>query len=335
MKRIFYVLVFLVLSQMTFAQDDVNSIYETARTFMRTGDFDNAIVVLNRAYDKDRTRIDIQRDLAMCHYLKRDYANALDVIKKTLDRDNVDVMSFQIAGNIYRAIEETKECEKVYKKGLKKFPNSGPLYNEYGELLTVAKGGSPITQWENGIKADPGYAANYYNAAMYYSKTSNKVWALVYGEIYANMESLSDRSIAVKQMLLQTYKEYLFAGVSVPKGDSKIPFTTNYLQAMGNQTSVANKGINVESLTMIRTRFLLDWFKNSAANYPFRLFDYQLQLLQNGMFEAYNQWLFGPADNLAAYDNWSHTHTEQFKEWTSFQRSRVFKMPVGQYYQAL
>ncbi|HSU26970.1 MAG TPA: hypothetical protein VLJ68_01205, partial [Chitinophagaceae bacterium] len=71
----------------------------------------------------------------------------------------------------------------------------------------------------------------------------------------------------------------------------------------------------------------------NAAKYPFRLFDFQRQLLQEGMFNAYNQWLFGTSENLAAYDNWTKTHTEEYSAFTAFQRTRIFKMPAGQYYQ--
>ncbi|HUR65443.1 MAG TPA: hypothetical protein VMZ03_03765, partial [Chitinophagaceae bacterium] len=82
-----------------------------------------------------------------------------------------------------------------------------------------------------------------------------------------------------------------------------------------------------------RTRFILDWFTNHATRYPHRLFDYHRQLLTEGMFEAYNQWLFGPVDNLAAYDNWTKTHTEEYNNFSTFQKSRVFRMPANQYYQ--
>ena len=51
------------------------------------------------------------------------------------------------------------------------------------------------------------------------------------------------------------------------------------------------------------------------------------------MFEAYNQWLFGPVENLMAYDDWTETHAEQYTAFNKFQKTRVFKMPGGQYYQ--
>jgi hypothetical protein len=136
--------------------------------------------------------------------------------------------------------------------------------------------------------------------------------------------------------LLQGYKEKLFAEADLMKGEekNKSEFAKSYLTSMSKLSTVASKGINTETLIMIRSRFILDWFANNASRYPFRLFDFQRQLLQEGMFEAYNHWLFEPVENLAAYENWTKTNTDAYTAFSTFQKSRIFKMPAGQYYQA-
>jgi tetratricopeptide (TPR) repeat protein len=336
MKKYFFLLITFSLTIISFGQsENPETLHETAKTFMRSGDFDNAIIVLTRALKLDSKNLELQKDLVMSYYLKRDYVKALDGVKELIERDDADVVTFQIAGNVYKALEQVKDCERVYKKGLKKFPNSGPLYSEYGELLWAAKDYSAIDQWEEGIKIDPGYSGNYYNAALYYFFAKDKVWSLIYAEIFVNMESLGERGAAMKQLLLQGYKEKLFADADMMKGEekNKSEFAKAFLQSISKQASLANKGITTETLTMIRTRFILDWYQNNAAKYPFRLFDFQHQLLQEGMFDAYNQWLFGTTENLAAYDNWTKTHAEEYSAFDAFQRSRIFKMPPGQYYQ--
>jgi hypothetical protein len=117
--------------------------------------------------------------------------------------------------------------------------------------------------------------------------------------------------------------------------NSKSPFAKAYLQTMGKQATMANRGITTETLTAIRTRFILDWYANNAVKFPFRLFDYHQQLIREGMFEAYNQWLFGTVENLSAYDNWTKTHADTYNSFTTFQKGRIFKIPSGQYYQQL
>jgi len=335
MKNLCFVLIAFLFSLSTFAQDDVKTMHENAKAFMRSGDFNNAITVLIRALQQDKNNLEMQKDLVMSYYMSRDYSKALEGAKALMDRDDADVVVYQLAGNVYKALQQAKDCERVYKKGLKKFPKSGPLYSEYGELLWAIKDYSAIDQWEKGIQVDPAFAGNYYNAALYYFYTKDKVWSLLYGEIFVNMESLTDRGAAIKQLLLKGYKEKLFAEADLMKGEekNKSDFAKAYLQVMGKQSSLANKGITIESLTMIRSRFILDWFATNGSKYPFKLFDFQRQLLQEGMFEAYNQWLFGPVEDLAAYDNWTKTHAEQYTAFNNFQKTRVFKTPAGQYYQ--
>lgn len=335
MKKIFLIPFTLLITLVGFAQpDDPKALHETARTFMRSGDFDNAIIVLTRALQQDPKNLEMQKDLVMTYYLKRDYTKALEGVKDLVDRDDADVVTYQIAGNVYKALEEVKECEKMYKKALKKFSRSGPLYSEYGELLWAAEDYSAIEQWEKGIEVDPAYSGNYYNAAMFYFYTKDKVWSLIYGEIFVNMESLGERGAAMKQLLLQGYKEKLFSEPDLLKGEenNKSEFAKTFLRTMAKQSSLANRGITTEVLTMIRTRFILEWYANHASKYPFRLFDFHRQLLQEGMFDAYNQWLFGTSENLAAYDNWTKTHAEEYNNFVAFQKTRVFKMPAGQHY---
>ena len=334
MKKVF--LSFLLLSVLftgikADAQEGENP-HETGRTFMRSGDFDNAILVLNKALQQDSKNKDIRKDLVMAYYYKRDYSKALDNIEPLLE-DDADVMTYQIGGNIYKALEQVKEADRMYKRALKKFPNSGPLYSEYGELLSARKDPEAILQWEKGIKVDPSFSGNYYNAALYYFYTKDKVWTLVYGEIFVNMESLTERAAAMKKLLLTAYKEKLFNDIGDAKDLNKSDFAKAFLQTMNKQSEIVNRGITTETLTMLRTRFILDWFATNGTKFPFRLFDYQRQLLQEGMFEAYNQWLFGTVENLAAYDNWTKTHTEAYASFSNFQKGRVFKVPSGQYYQ--
>jgi tetratricopeptide (TPR) repeat protein len=330
MKKILLSLLSVSLSIIVLAQESPT---ETARTFMRNGDFDNAILVLNTALKQDPNNLDLKKDLVLAYTYKRDFSRALETVKPMLEGEDVDEQTYQVAGNVYRALALYKDGEKIFRKALKKFPNSGPLYSEYGEMLWDNKDYSAIEQWEKGIDVSPSYAGNYYNAASYYYFAKDKVWTLIYGEIFVNMESLTERSTEVKKMLLDTYKQKLFTDVD--KKDSKQgEFEKAVAVTYDKQSSLTAKGITIESLNMIRTRFILDWYANYASKFPFKLFDYQQQLIREGMFEAYDQWLFGPVDNLAAFDLWAKTNSESYAKFTTFQKGRIFKMPQGQHYQA-
>lgn len=309
-------------------------LHETARTFMRQGDYSNAILVLNRAIKLDSKSIEIAKDLGLNYYFAKDFAKALEIYKPLLDRPDADDQCFQIAGDIYLAMDDTKECEKIYRKGLKQFPKSGPLYNELGELLWAQKDYNAIKQWEKGIETDPGFSKNYYNACKYYYFTTDKTWSILYGEIFLNIEPYSISSPEIKNILLESYKK-LFAETDLTNeknNPAKNSFIQAFLQTMNKQSTLASTGINTETLTMIRTRFVLDWFNDFAAKYPFKLFELHRQLLQEGMFDAYNQWIFTAAQNLPAYQNWATINASQYNELSRFQKGRIFRIPIGQYY---
>lgn len=330
-NKAFYFAGLLLSIQFSQAQTAAE-LQQTGRTFMAQGDYTNAFLVLNKASVSDPKNIEITKDLALNYYLQRNYSKALEEIKPVLDREDADDASFQIAANIYKAMDEPKECEKVYKKGLKKFPASGALYNDLGELQWAQKNYEAIKQWEKGIELDPNFSKNYYNACKYYYFTTDKVWSIIYGEVFANMEPLSRTTPEIKSILLESYKK-LFAETDFNKENKgPVTFTTAFLQTMKKQSDIASGGINPETLTMIRTRFILDWFHNYAGKYPSRLFEHQRQLLQEGMFEAYNQWLFGTVQNLPAYQNWITTHSSDYNEFSRFQKGRIYKVPAGQYY---
>lgn len=299
---------------------------------MQQGDYANAVLVLNRATLLDPKDIDIAKDLAFNYYLQKDFDKGLAVIKPLLDREDADDQCYQIAGNIYKQQAQVKECDKLFRKGIKKFPESGAMYNELGELLWAQQDFTAIKQWEKGIEVDPGFPKNYYNAAKFYYLTPDKVWSILYGEIFINMEPMSSRTPEIKSILLDSYKKlFADAQLSLPEAD-KNKFTEAFIKTMNKQSIIAANGINAETLTMIRSRFILDWYSEYADKLPFKLFELQQQLLQNGMFDVYNQWLFGAVQNLAAYQNWTASHAAEYDEFNKFQRGRVFKFPSGQYY---
>jgi tetratricopeptide (TPR) repeat protein len=331
MKKLLLILTAFCCQTVLFAQD-VQQLHENARNFMHKGDYPNAILILNRALSLQPNNLEVAKDLGLNYYYSKDYKKAIEVLSQLFDRNDVDDQCFQIAGDAYWALEDAKEAENIYRKGIKKLPNSGPLYNELGKVLWTKNDFNAIKQWEKGIENDPGFAGNYYNASKYYYFTTDKVWSLIYGEIFINIDPKSAYGPEIKNILLEGYKK-LFADADLEKNNKdKNSFTTAFLKTMNKQSSLASTGINAESLTMIRTRFILDWDVNYAAKFPFKLFQLHKQYIQDGLFDAYNQWVFATAQNLPAYQSWTAAHSKEYSELTRFLEGRIFKVPAGQYY---
>src|SRR6478672_367791 len=122
-----FILVMLTSLSLYAQTPTAQELHATAKAFMKEGDYPNAILVLNRAIEMEPQNIPVSKDLALSYYYQKDNPKAINAIKPALDRDEADDQTFQIAGNIYRQMDDSKEAEKILKKGLKKFPDSGPL----------------------------------------------------------------------------------------------------------------------------------------------------------------------------------------------------------------
>lgn len=338
MKKIILTGFVLSIMATSFAQNDVTVEQQKARKFMRSGDLDNAVLVLSKAIEADNENVELLKDLSWAYYYKQQYPKALETIKIVLESPDCDAAAYQLAGNIYKAQQSYKEAEKNYKAGLKDFPNSGSLYNDYGELLDILKKPTDaIQQWQKGMQVAPSFGANYYNAAVYYYKQPNdKIWSIIYGEIYANMESRNPKANTIKQMILDAYKQKLFisSNLQADAEKQKNPFVRAVLETFSKQSNISAQGISPESLAMIRTRFVLDWSTSYAEKFPFKLFDYHQQLMKDGLFDSYNQWMFGPVNNQDSFKKWVATNKETYDKFTEFHNYRVFKMPAGQVYSA-
>jgi tetratricopeptide (TPR) repeat protein len=332
MKKWLFSLVLATISICAIAQS-ADEVIKNSREFSMKGDIENSILTLKNGLEKYPENAEIRQELAMAYYSTKRNSQAMQTLEPLLNGSNAEETVFQVAGLIYRSELKNKDAEKVYKAGLKLYPKSGLLHNEYGQLMESMEPGKGegMKLWEKGIEVDPGFAANYYQASRYYALANNTIWTILYGEIFVNLDSYSNRTIEIKNILFQFYKKLFAFGVGGL--NEKNGFEKAVAEMLVKQKNVASAGINPESLSAIRTRFILDWHHSpNAEKYPFRLFERHQQMLRDGMFDAYNQWLFGGAANIASFQNWTKSHAEEYQAFTKFQRQKLFVLNPGQYY---
>ena len=326
MKNVF-TLCFLFFIFFAVAQP-TSDLQKTAKNLMKEGDYENAALVLYKLLLNEPNNIAAKKDFAFAHYYKKDYTKSLEISKELLVDSTVDEQVYQLLGLNYKALLMYKDCNILYQNAVTKFPKNGLFYNELGELnLLEKKYIDAIKNWEKGIEVDPNFANNYYNAAMYYSKNNQQFWSIIYGEIFVNLESYTTRTAEIKTTLFDAYKKILYlgnAGETAKNGFEKTVLTT-----LAN----TSEAITVATLTAIRIKFILNWFYNNNQNkFSFRLFDQQKYLISEGMFDAYNQWLFGVTINPVQYKIWVDAHKEEANIFKLFQEGRIFKLIDGQYY---
>ncbi len=333
MKHFAFILLLVTSSTFAIAQANTDTLRMRAQKFIIQGDYDNALLVLNHASEMDAGNADILKDEAYVYYLQRNFAKAIEIGKTITNRPDADVQSYQTLGLAYKATADYVSCEKLYKKGLKQYTNSGVLYSEYGDLLSQqSKPDEAIKMWEKGIQVDPNNSSNYYYAARYYSQKNKPLWAVLYSETFVNIESLTKRSVEIKDILLSNYRKLFSVDILNTLSASANTFEKEIGTIYSGYSGMYTEDLTPEQLTAIRTRFILDWYKGGTPTYNYRLFEHQQLLLQQGMFDAYNQWLFGASSSTSAYQIWINNHSTEVKDWMTYLRSVVYKIPAGQYF---
>lgn len=326
-------------------EEKVAAYIEAAIKAMDKGEFDESLEYLEQAKELDPDNIDVLYEMAMANYIKREYKTAEKILKKLTKHDQVYDRVYQMLGNCYDMQGKRPKAIKTYDKGLKKFPNSGILNLERGNMELAAKEYSKaLNYYEQGIKGDPSFPSNYYWATKIYLASTEEVWGMVYGEIFLNLERTSKRTAEISQLLYDTYKsEINFKGDSsfsisfsksttinlsmddlldTTKLKKLMPFGMIYEMKLSTAI-VGQKEINLASLNTIRRNFIREYFGDDTyENYPNILFDYQKELVENGHFEAYNYWLLSKG-NIKEFNAWQANNKEK---WESF-----FKWYVGKH----
>lgn len=321
----------LLTGQTLLAQ--TTDLQKLARQQAQRSQFDSAYRTLSQALQQKPDDADLLKDQAYICILKRDFENGLRIGQTLIKQPNADEQSYQLMGMVYKNLAEYKEAEKMYKDALQKFPASGVLYSEYGDMLAQdGQQKQAISIWEKGIQQDVNSNSNYYYAAKYYAGNDNLLWSLLYGEIFVNIESYTTRTEEIKTLLYNGYKK-LFTGNTLAQLNSK---AKGFSKAF---TDVVVKNVRpfttdtIGTITNIRLAATADWVNNgNSKKFPFRLFDLHRQLIDNKSFAAYNQWLFGNAAGTDKYDQWKQANAAQMDQWEQILHNVVFKIPAGQYY---
>lgn len=320
---------------------EVEQMYKQAKEYLSKGGIKQSIVLLQQAIQLAPDVMILHRDLAYSLNLAGEHDEAYKTIEPIIENGQADEQSYYIASTALTGAGEKKKVKKIIEKGIKKYPHSGLLYHELGKYyendndLEYA-----LDAWLQGIEEDPSYHLNYYEAARMYANTDKMIWTILYGEVFVNMERQTNRSLEIRKMLLEAYrKTFNTIGTGdVPKyGNTTAAIEDENFEKAVRQiflqlAPVVSDGITAENLTMLRTRFVMDWMENYNAKYPYSLFTYHEKMLRDGQFEAYNQWLFGRAENSNLFDGWKQFHAKALPEFENWAQQNQFHPTSGDFY---
>ena len=346
MKFIFTLLFTLSFAAFFAQENPASKEINEAIKEMDAGNFSQSRVILEGVLQKDSTNYDAWYEYAYSYYMQKDYAKAESIMQTQTGHAEATDQLWQMIGNSQDIMGNSEEALATYAKGLERFPNSGRLYVESGNIFLI-KGEieQAIPYYEKGIQMDPEFPSNYYRLARIFCNSENEIWGVIYGEIFLNLERNTQRTREMSALLYQTYQRALVYEkgqwtISFAKDAS--PFTMAFevnigLAATQYQLSSKKPSINVASLLSIRKEFLKLWMESEIAKQqPVILFDFWQSIDDMNFWEAYNYWVFAQAPN-DQFEKWrkaNDTNFSYFVKWynpnpiviteaTYFSRSKI------------
>lgn len=343
MKQLFLLfsfVLFLAIGNAT-AQDwesispELKTLYNEANKAIQQKDYNKAITLYHQAIRLQPNNVVLRRDLAYTHYLAGNFKEGLEVLKPVMQSNETDPETYQLAAALENASGNKKRAARLLDEGLKTHPNSGLMYFAKGslELNSTSKKSNQLAlrYFVRGIEKEPAYANNYLSASKSLVELNEYPWAVIYAEIFINLEPESMKTNEGKKLLLNAYKQLFTAqksgdlpGFQTSKSKKKSSFIDAFQVVNINNYVVLADAFTVENLILLRTRVLLDWY----TKYPLSdhsLFLYQDYMIKNGYFDAYNQFLFGAISDSQAYSNWVKSNSKEFQAFGNYFKNGPYR----------
>lgn len=325
----------VVYGQTTNKEKALNMAREAIK-LMDKSKFDESIKLLEEAQKLDPDGIEYPYEIAYAYYSKKDYESARKYLEGILEHKDISDRVYQLLGNTYDYLGKRDKAIETYQAGLKNFPNSGNLHLEMGIMQMAKKDyNKALYYYEKGIEVAPEFPSNYYWAAKIFLLSSEKVWGMIYGEIFMNIERNSRRTAEISKLLYDTYKSQInFSSdtsfsINFSKNPPinmddlsdpskiKLPFGVGTYEPTLMFSMLEIKSIDINSLDKIRSKFIDNYFKNGHdKKYPNVLFSYQKQIKDAGHIEAYNHWILMKGDE----DSFGEWYAENEEKWDSFKK---------------
>ena len=310
-----------------YAQDSQQSpeteqMMNNARQFLQRGNLKDAITTYKQAIVLVPGKTILYEQLGNALYLNGTFKEAEGVLQQATANADCGEESYRLLAASREQLGNKKGAKIALNKGISRFPSSGSLYNELGnEYSSEQKEEQALNAWIDGIAKAPAFADNYYKAASLYLSSNRPLWGLLYGEIFLYMAHDATEDDSLKKRMYAGYRT-LFDNIGTNQKQqvkNRNSFEEAVLATYSQLTPVISDGVSTENLTMVRTRFLMDWFTAYGKKYPFSLFTYQDELIRGGHFDLSNQWLFGKAESERDNAAWNLFHEGDMSRYNKWQ----------------
>lgn len=182
-----------------------------AITFMNEGNYSKGLEYIEQALTLDSNKIEYHYEQALAYYKLKNYEKAISILEILTYDSRVNDNTYQLLAASYDFLGKKDEVFRVLRLGLEKFPQSGRLYYERGVAeLGLKQENDAIQSWEQGVNYDPAYGNNYYQLVNNYKNTDNKLWAILYSEVFLNISQSMSKSQEISKVLYNLYSNNIY-----------------------------------------------------------------------------------------------------------------------------
>ncbi|MCX6154252.1 MAG: hypothetical protein NT007_08835 [Candidatus Kapabacteria bacterium] len=334
MKQLLLLLFIFIFALKTFADDEeinraASKMFLNVKKMINQEKYLEAVSLLDSAIQIEPDRVAFKYEKALALYKLEKFADAAATVYPLTQRSDASDQVWQLFGNIIFMDGNKDSAEKIYNYGLSKFPDSGKLMMEIGICQYVTgKKNEALGSWEQGIARQPAYGGNYFHLSKYFSKTNDKIWSVLYGEYYIQVLAGTGKTAEMGKILCDTYNSalrYMFDDKTIgvrfinAKSQNNITLKENSFQFIFQSLmekasdSIIKKKLvkySILELSIIRANFINLWMAgNHQQKYKIKLFEKYKELIEAGLFEAYNYTIF-KSFNEEEYNKWSIANSQ-------------------------
>lgn len=283
----------------------------------------------------DPDKLEYAYNVGYSFFKEGDYQNAIKQIEPLTRRKDVTIDCYRILGNSYDLQGDYPKAVKLLSDGLEKFPDGGALYLDLGIIEFIRDNtGAALNYWEQGIANAPLYSDNYYWAAKTLLNSNLKVWTVIYGEIFLNLERDSGKYKEVSKMVYDAYRAILSHQVLTDEDqitftDKKFNGMTNALlnlfaQLESNYGGIfsSEKKIPLRYIHEMRQQFLYKWNEQYKSTYDNVFFKFLNEINNRGYLKEYSYWVTsaGNPDDFISYQKLNQSGYVKFLNYFAFEK---------------
>ena len=267
-------------------------------------------------------------------YLLKDYKGAIQTMAPHVQHNDAMPPFFQFLANAYFMNHQVDESITLLDVALSKFPKSGMLHLEKGNILAEKKEpGQALFFYLKGIEVEPNFALNYYKASMIYFQQNQIADGLLLGETFMNLERDSPYT---EYMSAELYKQTKL-GLQI---DSSGQWITHWCHSMKDDPTISRETVlehpgfcqayayltqrcdqskifqlDLASISAFKENILELYYLEDLQNiYGEPIFEFQRVIFEQDHFEAYNHWLM-MIGNPEEFGLWKESNPDK---WSSF-----------------